>query len=221
MDKDYNTERDKLLIREYGRNVQKMVEYALSIEDQAKRTRLAYIIVTVMQQINPNPNPNEEYYKKLWNHLNIISGYKLNIDFPYDVISEDVRNKKPEKVPYKDNRIQFRFYGRNMEMSLNEIANMDPGQERDDLLKDAANQLKIKYVTWNKDIINDELIAAHILKMTGGKLLLPESFELLPANDILKKVKAEEEELKAAAHPKKRKPVRRPSSSRPKRKPRR
>ena len=73
MNKDYNTERDQLLIREYGRNVQKMVEYALTIEDQAKRTRLAYIIVTVMQQINPNPNPNEEYYKKLWNHLNIIS----------------------------------------------------------------------------------------------------------------------------------------------------
>lgn len=221
MDKDYNTERDQLLIREYGRNVQKMVKYALTIEDQAKRTRLAYIIVTVMQQINPNPNPNEEYYKKLWNHLNIISNYKLNIDFPYDVISEEVRNLKPEKVPYKDNRIQFRFYGRNMEMSLNEIANMDPSPERDELLKDTANQLKVKYVTWNKDIINDDLIAAHILKMTGGKLLLPESFELIPANDILKKVKAEEEELKAAAYPKKRKFVRKPASSRSRRKPRR
>ena len=221
MNKDYNTERDQLLIREYGRNVQKMVEYALTIEDQAKRTRLAYIIVTVMQQINPNPNPNEEYYKKLWNHLNIISRYKLDIDFPYDVISEEVRNKRPDRVPYKDNKIKFRFYGRNMEMSLNEIANMDPGEERNELLRDAANQLKIKYVTWNKDIINDELIAAHILKMTGGKLLLPESIELLPANEILKKVKAEEEELKAASNPKKRKAMRRPAPSRPKRKPRR
>jgi len=221
MDKDYNTERDQLLVREYGRNVQKMVKYALTIEDQAKRTRLAYIIVTVMQQINPNPNPNEEYYKKLWNHLNIISGYKLNIDFPYDVLSEEVRKQKPERVPYKDNRIQFRFYGRNMEMSLNEIANMDPSPERDELLKDTANQLKVKYVTWNKDIINDELIAAHILKMTGGKLLLPESFELMPANDILKRVKAEEEELKASTYPKKRKFVRKPAPSRPKRKPRR
>ena len=221
MNKDYNTERDQLLIREYGRNVQKMVKYALTIEDQAKRTRLAYIIVTVMQQINPNPNPNEEYYKKLWNHLNIISGYKLEIDFPYEVISEEVRNKRPDKVPYKDNKIKFRFYGRNMEMSLNEIANMDPGEERNELLRDAANQLKIKYVTWNKDIINDELIAAHILKMTGGKLLLPESMELLPANEILKKVKAEEEELKVASNSKKRKVVRRPAPSRPKRKPRR
>jgi hypothetical protein len=221
MNKDYNTERDQLLIREYGRNVQKMVKYALTIEDQAKRTRLAYIIVSVMQQINPNPNPNEEYYKKLWNHLNIISGYKLDIDFPYDVISEEVRNKRPDKVPYKDNKIKFRFYGRNMEMSLNEIANMDPGEDRNELLRDAANQLKIKYVTWNKDIINDELIAAHILKITGGKILLPESMDLLPANEILKKVKAEEEELRVASNPKKRKAVRRPAPSRPKRKPRR
>jgi len=221
MNNDYNTERDHLLIREYGRNVQKMVKYALTIEDQAKRTRLAYIIVTVMQQISPSQNPNEEYYKKLWNHLNIISGYKLNIDFPYEVISEEARSKQPERVPYKDNKIRFRFYGRNMEMSLNEIANMDPGTERDGLLRDAANQLKIKYVTWNKDIINDELIAAHILKMTNGRLLLPENMELLPANEILKKVKSEEEELKASTYPKKRKMTRRPAPSRPKRKPRR
>jgi hypothetical protein len=205
MEKDYNTERNDLIIREYGRNVQKMVEYALTIEDKDKRTRLAYIIVTVMQQINPNPNPNEEYYIKLWNHLNMISGYKLDIDFPYEVLTEEKRNRKPEPIPYKDHKIKFKFYGRNMELALNEIANMEPGEKRDQLLINAANQLKVKYITWNKDIINDEMIAAHILKMTDGKLLLPSDVELRPANEILKQVKEEEAELNAAKSGKKKK----------------
>ncbi|OIO99387.1 MAG: hypothetical protein AUJ98_11220 [Bacteroidetes bacterium CG2_30_33_31] len=213
MDKDYNTERDNLIIKEYGRNVQKMVAYALSIDDEAKRTRLAYIIISVMQQINPNPSPNEEYYKKLWNHLNIIADYKFNIEFPYEVLDQESRSHKPEKVPYKDNNIRFRFYGRNMEMSLNEIAKMDPGQSRDALLIEAANQLKVMYVTWNKDIINDDLIAAHILKMTNGRLLLPENVELRSANDILKQVKTEQDELDSLA--KKKKFTKKPAFTKP------
>lgn len=220
MNKDYNTERDLLIIREYGRNVQKMVKYALTIDDEAKRTRLAYIIVSVMQQINPNPNPNEEYYIKLWNHLNIISGYKLNIDFPYEVLTEEKHNKKPERIPYRDDDIKFKFYGRNMEKALNEIADMEPGEKRTQLLINAANQLKVKYITWNKDIVNDEMIAAHILKITNGKLLLPSDVELRPANEILKQVKAEEAELNAKPV-KKKKAARKQQPARPKRKVRR
>ncbi len=217
MEKDYNTERDKLIIREYGRNVQKMVDYALTIEDEAKRTRLAYIIISVMQQINPNPSPNEEYYTKLWNHLHIISGYKLKVDYPCEVISEEKRKKKPEKIPYKDHKIMFKFYGRNMELALNEIAKMEPGEERDELLINAANQLKVKYITWNKDIVNDDLIAAHILKITDGKLLLPSDVELRPANEILKKVKEEEAELSSRAKPKKKKQAKKTQNNKGKR----
>lgn len=197
MIKDYNTERDGLVIKEYGRNVQKMVKYALGIEDKAKRTRLAYIIVSVMEQLNPNANPNDEYYLKLWNHLNIISGYKLDIDFPYEVMTEEAHTKKPEKIPYNDNQIKFRFYGRNMENALSEIADMEDGELKSSLLVHTANQLKVKYITWNRDIVSDEQIAAHILHMTNGKLLLPTSVELIQANEILKQIKAEEAELES------------------------
>lgn len=219
MIKDYNTERDLLIIKEYGRNVQKMAKYALSIDDEAKRTRLAYIIISVMQQINPNPNPNEEYYQKLWNHLNIITDYKLNIQFPYEVLDKEKHQAKPEKVPYMDNRIMFRFYGRNMEKALREIADMDPSPERDALLIETANQLKVKYVTWNLDIINDEMIAAHILKMTDGKLLLPSNVELRSANEILKAVKSEEKQLLESTKKKKysKKPYKKPSNFKGKR----
>lgn len=207
MEKDYNTERDNLIIKEYGRNVQKMVNYALGIEDRLKRTRLAYIIVSVMEQLNPNSNPNDEYYLKLWNHLNIISGYKLDIDFPYEVMTQEAHTKKPERIPYNDNHIKFRFYGRNMETALQEIAAMEEGEDRKNLLIHTANQLKIKYITWNKDIISDEQIAAHILHMTEGKVLLSSDIELVSANEVLKQVKAEEAELEAKSSVKKRRPA--------------
>lgn len=216
MEKDYNTEREDLIIKEYGRNVQKMVNYALSLDDKAKRTRLAYIIVSVMQQLNPNANPNEEYYRKLWNHLNIISGYKLDIEFPVEVMNEDARAKKPEQIPYNDNYIKYRFYGRNMENALIDIAEMEDSEEKTALLIHTANELKVKYVTWNKDIINDEQIAAHILHMTNGKLLLSSEVELVPANEILKKVKAEDAEMEAKMNTKKRKPVKRAPAARKK-----
>ncbi len=207
MEKDYNTERPDLIIKEYGRNVQKMVKYALGIDDRARRTRLAYIIVSVMEQLNPTQNPNDEYYLKLWNHLNIISGYKMDIDFPFEVLTEDVHSKKPERIPYNDNQIKYRFYGRNMEKALRDIAEMEDGEEKQALLIHTANQLKIKYIVWNKDIISDEQIAAHILHMTEGKILLPSDIELVSANEILKQVKAEEAELQAKANVKKRKPI--------------
>jgi sulfatase maturation enzyme AslB (radical SAM superfamily) len=212
MIKDYNTERDHLIIKEYGRNVQKMINYALGIEDKAKRTRLAYIIVSVMEQLNPSSNPNDEYYLKLWNHLNIISGYKIDVEFPYEVMTEDAHKKHPDKIPYNENQIRFRFYGRNMENALKEIAEMEEGEDKAALLKHTANQLKIRYITWNKDIINDEQIASHILHMTNGKLLLPTDVVLTPANDILKQVKAEEAEMEAKAKAAKRKPVKKTNS---------
>jgi hypothetical protein len=213
MEKDYNTERDALIIKEYGRNVQKMVKYALSIDDQAKRTRLAYIIVSVMEQLNPNANPNDEYYSKLWNHLNIISNYKLNIEFPYEVLSEDKHLKKPDQIPYNDNDIKYRFYGRNMEEALRDIAEMEDSEEKTALLVHTANQLKVKYVTWNHDIINDEQIASHILRITEGKLVLPSEVELVPANEILKKVKAETAALEVKNNAKRKKPAKRPMNN--------
>ena len=110
--KDYNTQREKLAISEYGRNIQKMVKYALSMEDRNLRTQYAYVIFDVMQQINPIDKPNDDYYKKLWNHMHIISDFKLDIDYPYEVSSKEVIEKKPEQIPYKTNKIKYRFYGK-------------------------------------------------------------------------------------------------------------
>lgn len=187
MERDYNTTRPELSIREYGRNVQNLVNYAITIEDRNKRTKLAYIIVSVMQQVNPIDSPNEEYYKKLWNHLYAISDYKLDVDYPYEVVKKSLIPKPATHFKYKDNRIKYRFYGLNTELVLEGLAKKEAGEERDQLLIIMANQMKELYINWNKNIVSDDLINEHIKRITDGKLSLPEGTNLVSSNTILKK----------------------------------
>lgn len=197
MDTDYNTTREALIIKEYGRNVQELVKYALSIDDKDKRTKLAHIIISVMQQVNPSPSnsPTEEYFIKLWNHIYMISEYKLEIDYPYPVSENEIVNHNPEHVDYKDNKIRFRFYGKNTELVLKGIAEKEDSPERLALLVAMANQMKEMYIAWNKSIVGDELICKHISDLTDGKLSLPEGFELISSNEVLRKLRAEMAEL--------------------------
>ena len=193
MDRDYNTTREALIIKEYGRNVQELVKYALSIEDRDKRTKLAYIIISVMQQVNPSSSssPTEEYFKKLWNHIYMISGYKLEVDYPYEVSENEIINHNPEHVDYKDNKIRYRFYGKNTELVLQGLTEKEEGPERLALLIAMANQMKEMYISWNKSIVGDDLIDKHIQDITNGKLSLPQGLELVSSNEILRKLRSE------------------------------
>jgi RNAse (barnase) inhibitor barstar len=216
MERDYNSTRPKMAIKEYGRNVQNLVDYALTIEDRNKRTKLAYIIISVMQQVNPIDSPNEEYYKKLWNHLYAISNYELDIDYPYDVVKKDVSLRPTEHISYKENRIKYRFYGQNTELVLQSLAEKEEGEERDQLLIIMANQMKEMYISWNKNIVSDELINEHIMKITDGKLKLPEGVKLVSSNTILKKIHSVLSVLKSAKDKKnnaKRKPKQKAKSN--------
>jgi len=188
IERDYNTDRPDMRIREYGRNVQNLVEYALTIEDRNKRTKLAYIIVSVMQQVNPTDNANDEYFEKLWNHLYIISEYNLDIDYPFEVSKHDDTRVEAEPLGYSDNKIRYRFYGKNTELLLNNIAEEAPSETRDGLVTIVANQMKEMYITWNKNIVSDELIDMHIQRITGDRLSLPEGVELISANVVLKRI---------------------------------
>ncbi len=197
MDRDYNTTRESLIIKEYGRNVQELVKYAISIEDKDKRTKLAHIIISVMQQVNPNPNGNannEEYFKKLWNHIYMISEYKLEVDYPYEVSKNEIVNHNPEHVDYKDNKIRYRFYGKNTELVLLGLTKMEESPERLALLVAMANQMKEMYIAWNKSIVGDEMISKHIEVISEGKLVLPEGLELISSNEVLRKLRAENAE---------------------------
>ncbi len=187
IEKDYNTSRPDMRIREYGRNVQNLVEYALTIEDKDKRTKLAYIIISVMQQVNPTDNANNEYFMKLWNHLYAISNYELEIDYPFEVSKHEDKSVL-DPIGYADNNIRYRFYGKNTELLLNNIADEPEGETRDGLLVVLASKMKEMYITWNKNIVSDDLIDKHIQRITGDRLCLPPGTELISANVVLKKL---------------------------------
>lgn len=193
IERDYNTERGDLIIREYGRNVQKMVDYALTVEDKDKRTRLAYAIVGVMQQVSPNTNPNEDYYQKIWNHINIISNYKLDIDFPIPVEPKEIHDKKPEKIPYKTNSMRYKFYGESIEDIIGSIAEMEDGEKKNSLALSVANHMKTMYISWNREIVGDDVIKDHIREISKGKVNFGEGTNLVTAGEIMRGIKIAED----------------------------
>lgn len=182
---DYNTTRNKLVISEYGRNIQKMIEYALTIEDREKRTQAAHVIVNVMAQMNAQVKDTVDFEQKLWDHLHIISDFSLDVDSPYPVPNKKEIEAKPERIAYQDNNVKYKHYGRNLEMIIEKAIELEDGEEKDTFVKTIANHLKKSYLNWNRDSVNDELIIQHLDVLSGGKLKLPENFRLISTGDVV------------------------------------
>ena len=186
---EYNSTRNKLIIAEYGRNVQKMIEHAVSVEDREKRNQLAKGIIRVMGQINPHLRDVADFTHKLWDHLFIISEFKLDVDSPYPIPSEEILNIKPEQVPYTDKKFAFRHYGRNIELMIEKATAMEDGPAKDRIVQLIANHLKKSYLTWNRDSVDDEVIVEHLKIMSKEHLKLNENFKFNSSFDILAKNK--------------------------------
>lgn len=186
---EYNTTREKLIIPEYGRNVQKLIEYALTIEDKEKRNNMAHLIVHIMAQMNPQVRENGDYRRKLWDHMFFISEFKLDVDSPYPKPSPDILTEKPEPLEYKENEIKFRHYGKNVEKIITAAIEFKEGEEKDALIKTIANHLKKSYLNWNRESVNDELINQHLKILSDGKLSLKEDVQLNSTSEILAKTK--------------------------------
>lgn len=179
---EYNTKRNKLIIREYGRNVQKMIEDAVAIQDKDKRNETARAIVRVMSQLNDVKDPDSknkkeslDYWHKLWDHLFIMSNYALEVDAPFPKPTPDDTKKEVTKPDYNKHTITFRTYGRNMENIIKKVAEY-PEEYRQIYGKQLANHLKMMYLTYNRDSVNDALIAHQISEISEGKISVPESF---------------------------------------------
>lgn len=167
---DYNTDREKLILPEYGRNVQNMVDYAISIEDRAMRQRCAVTIVRIMGQMFPAIKEMPDADEVLWNHLARMSRYELDIDYPVDIDKEEEAMAKPAPLPYPMTNIRYRHYGHLLESLLRKVADMEEGEERTALIELTANQMRKDLFYWNKDSLNDEKIAADIARYTDGKV---------------------------------------------------
>lgn len=191
---EYNTEREKIVISEYGRNIQVMIRHLMDIEDRKQRTEAAYFIVNVMAQMNPQVKESNDYMHKLWDHLHIIADYKLDVDSPYPVPTPEMQKKKPEHVGYQKNNIRYGHYGQYIYDVVKKVKEMEDGPKKQAILINIVNQMKRDYLNWNRDTVNDLLILDDLYKISGEEIALPMETKLIPTNEILNKTQNQQQQ---------------------------
>ena len=174
----YNTERVTLYIPEYGRNVQKMVDYLKTIEDRDKRNEQARAIIKVMEIINPAVHLQDNFEQKLWDHLFIIAEFDLDVDSPYPMPERDIMNRRPEMVPIEKKPLRASHYGRNIENMIDLVAQKEDGEEKTGMLAVLAGYMKQQYLIWNKDTVSDETIFQDIEKLSDYRIKVPEGLQI-------------------------------------------
>ena len=193
---EYNTEREKIVISEYGRNIQAMIRHLNDIEDRKQRTEAAHFIVNVMAQMNPQVKESNDYMHKLWDHLHIIANYELDIDGPYPKPTPEMQKKKPDHVGYQKNNIRYGHYGQYIYDVVKKVKEMEDGPKKQAILINIANQMKRDYLNWNRDTVNDLLILDDLYKISGEEITLPMETKLIPTNEILNKPKNQQKNQK-------------------------
>ncbi len=169
---DYNTSRETLLMPEYGREIQKMVDHAVSLPDRDERLRCARAIVRLMETKVPHLRDNADYEQTLWDHLYLMSHKQLDIEWPYDVSGAEKIHTKPAPMPLPQGAIRQRHYGRLVEQLLEKLKQMPEGEERDELVRLTANQMKRDLATWGHGSIDDEKVADDLARFTDGVIQL-------------------------------------------------
>ena len=169
---DYNTQREKLILPEYGREIQNMVDHAIEIEDKAERQRCAETIIGIMERMFPQNKESNDHQQKLWDHLALMSRFQLDIDWPCDVQQAAQIANKPEPMPYPMTPIPVRHYGNLIFEMFEKLKTMEPGPERDELARMTANQMKRNLAQWSHGSADDEKVVSDIARFTDGKIQL-------------------------------------------------
>jgi hypothetical protein len=171
---EYNTKRPPLKVPEYGRNVQIMLEYiATEIEDKAERTKAVATLVNLIATQNPQMKNQNEYLQKIWNHMHIIADFKLDVDSPFPPPEKPDENiELNPKLPYPKGSMKYHFYGRNVELLIEQTIQLPDGPEKDEMVKIIAVFMKISYKTWNEDKVSNDTIIRHLEELSDGKLTI-------------------------------------------------
>jgi hypothetical protein len=186
---EYNTEREHLIIPEYGRHIQKMVNYATAIESKEERNKVAKSIIAVMGNLQPHLRDVPDFQHKLWDQLFIMSDFKLDVDSPYEKPLKEVLDARPEPLEYPQNHPKYRFYGNNIKTMIDVANTWDEGDMKEALVYTIANHMKKCFLNWNKDTVEDSVIFDHLYELSGGKLNLKNSTEDLSDSLSLMKSK--------------------------------
>lgn len=184
---EYNAERAPLIIPEYGRHLQKLIDQATAIEDREERNKAARYIIQVMGSLNPHLRDVPDFQHKLWDQLFIMSDFKLDVDSPFPIPSREVLQLKPGPLRYPQNFPKYRFYGNNIKFMIDVALKWEPGEMKDALIRVIANHMKKSYLSWNKDTVTDEVIFEHLYELSEGGLNLTQSSEsLLGLTEIMR-----------------------------------
>ena len=188
MDLEYNSEREHLIIPEYGRHIQKLLNHCVAIEDVEERNKMARAIVDVMGNLQPHLRDVPDFQHKLWDQLFIMSDYKLEVDSPYPKPELELLNAKPESLPYPKTASKYRFYGNNIQIMIDTALSWEDGELKDALIFSIANHMKKCYLNWNKDTVEDIIIFKHLNELSGGKINLSSEKETLSdSKNLLRK----------------------------------
>ena len=175
---DYNSTRNKLILSEYGRNVQNMVKYIVALPTKDERNRYAQVVIDLMGFLNPHLRDVADFKHKLWDHLHIISDFKIDVDSPYPKPLPEQIHLKPDPLKYPFQRIKYKHYGKTIELMIEKAKNIEEPERKRHMVQSIANFMKMAYVQWNKDSVSDETILSDLYNLSGGQLKLEENANL-------------------------------------------
>ena len=174
---EYNTEREHLIIPEYGRHLQKMVNQLKAVEDREQRNKVAKSIIAVMGNLQPHLRDVPDFQHKLWDQLFIVASFDLDVDSPYETPSKEKLEERPEPLDYPQNYPKYRFYGNNIKKMIDVAVEWDKGDMREALEFSIANHMKKCFLNWNKDTVDDEVIFKHLYELSDGNINLSKKDE--------------------------------------------
>lgn len=169
---EYNTQRDHIILKEYGRNIQKIIAYIRTIPDKEKRTELAYTLLELIKQLAPVAKEANENPQRMWDDLFIMADFNLDVNNPYPIPERDILFKKPMKMPYPQSEVRFRHYGKNIERLIKEAIKKEDPAEKEEAVIYLGKLMKTFYSSWNKESLDDSVILKDIKLLSGGQLTL-------------------------------------------------
>ena len=175
---DYNTQREKLMMPEYGRHVQEMINYVKNLPDKEKRNEQIQAVVAVMGTLNPQLRDINDFKHKLWDHVQIISDFQIDIDSPYPTPTKETLHTRPDPIPLQKSPIKAAHYGRNIQNMIEVIAAREDDEVKTYMIKTLASYMKQQYLIWNKDSVSEETIFKDIYRLSDGRITVPEDVHI-------------------------------------------
>ncbi len=184
-DLEYNTDRKMMVIPEYGRHIQKMVDYAVSLDDKEEQKHAVENILYVMGNLNPHLRDVPDFQHKLWDQLFIMADFNLKVDTPYPITPKEKLSERPERIAYPQSNPKYRFYGNNLKTMIDLAVSWEEGEEKDKLLQATANHMKKCFLNWNKDTVDDAVILKHLEDISKGAIKATDVKEPLASREVL------------------------------------